>query len=114
MLKRVVSAAFACLLASSAASAETIRTPVSFSPTRGINARVTIQGSRVDYEVWRGRSTKVGEFTVETERKLKIDVSDYDFDGYTDFAVSHIDDGMGTYSVSYIFVYVPKKSVCNS
>jgi hypothetical protein len=35
-------------------------------------------------------------------------VVDYNFDGYKDFSVSHIDDGMGTYTIYDVFLYSPK------
>ena len=42
---------------------------------------------------------------LETEKRLKISVEDYNFDGHKDFAISHVDDGMGTYQVSQVYVY---------
>ena len=42
------------------------------------------------------------------ERKRQIHFQDYNFDGFTDIAVSTPDMGMGVYSIFDIFLYQPK------
>jgi hypothetical protein len=94
-----------CLVGSEA-SASNVRF---FSPRTGISAKLTVEKSQVTYEVSMAKHNKVDQFTVETEKPLKIDVADYNFDGYEDFSISHADDGMGIYTISSIFVYSPKE-----
>jgi hypothetical protein len=79
-----------------------------FSPTRGVSVSIAIEGPRVDYEIRKAGSVVSHEYVTQTENPLKLVLADYNFDGYKDFSVFHIDDGMGTYTVHYIFVYSPK------
>lgn len=81
---------------------------LTFQPACGISARVAVAGPRLTYEVSKAKATNSAALTVETEKAVHITVADYNFDGYKDFAAWHIDDGMGTYSIFRIFVYVPK------
>lgn len=41
---------------------------------------------------------------VKTGQRLKVEVEDYNFDGHEDFAISHRDDGMGTYRMYQVYV----------
>lgn len=43
-----------------------------------------------------------------TGKQSKLEVNDYNFDGFTDFASFHTDDGMGVYTIYEIFIYNPK------
>lgn len=42
---------------------------------------------------------------IETKKPVAIKVDDYNFDGYQDFSISSIDEGMGTYRIYRIFIY---------
>jgi hypothetical protein len=42
-----------------------------------------------------------------TDKKSTISIQDYNFDGYKDIGVWHMDDGMGTYTFWEIFIYNP-------
>ena len=75
---------------------ETPKDSVSFSPARGIDVAVTNAGQVVSEEI-----------VVETEKKIKVNLADYNFDGHMDFSLSHTDDGMGTYQVYQIYVFSP-------
>lgn len=79
--------------------------PKVFAPKCGIQAKVLVNGGMVSYEASKGSDIKFGSFLVETEKPLRVEIADYNFDGYSDFSVSHIDDGMGTYSIFHIWVY---------
>ncbi|MDQ6528852.1 hypothetical protein [Flavobacterium sp. LHD-85] len=43
-----------------------------------------------------------------TEKPSHLEINDYNFDGFSDFAVFHTDDGMGVYTIYQIFVYDSK------
>lgn len=43
-----------------------------------------------------------------TGRESHLEINDYNFDGYTDFASYHTDDGMGVYSIYQVFIFNPK------
>ncbi len=49
-----------------------------------------------------------GKLTLpSSERPLHIEVADFNFDGHEDFAVWHLDDGMGVHKIYRIFLYTP-------
>lgn len=43
-----------------------------------------------------------------TGKPSHLEINDYNFDGYTDFASFHTDDGMGVYTIYQIFIFNPK------
>lgn len=79
-----------------------------FVPKCGIAAKVVVEDAQVAFEVTKGALRHADSVTIETEKALRVQVADYNFDGYDDFAVSHLDDGMGTYTIFHIYAYVPK------
>jgi hypothetical protein len=84
--------------------------PVVFMPKLGIRATVVVKGAEAEYEVTDRYVKNVGATAMQTEKKVNVTIADYNFDGYKDFSLSHIDDGMGTYTKFRIFVYSPKAS----
>ncbi|MFD2941069.1 XAC2610-related protein [Flavobacterium notoginsengisoli] len=42
-----------------------------------------------------------------TGKPSHLEINDYNFDGFTDFASYHTDDGMGVYTIYQIFVFNP-------
>ena len=46
-----------------------------------------------------------------TGRSMDLTVEDYNFDGFSDFSCSHVDDGMGVYRIYQIFIYNPKTNL---
>lgn len=49
-----------------------------------------------------------------TGKASYLQINDYNFDGFTDFACYHADDGMGVYMIYQIFVFNPKTQKFNS
>ncbi|MCC9072644.1 hypothetical protein LNQ49_13740 [Flavobacterium sp. F-65] len=45
-----------------------------------------------------------------TGKQMHLVIEDYNFDGYTDFAYYHLDDGMGVYTIYQIFTYNPESN----
>jgi len=43
-----------------------------------------------------------------TGKPSHLEINDYNFDGFTDFASFRADDGMGVYTIYQIFIYNPK------
>ncbi|WP_454765450.1 XAC2610-related protein [Cupriavidus campinensis] len=59
---------------------------------------------------WKGqRQKKSGEIVFHSGRSLHIENDDYNFYGHRDFAVWHLDDGMGVYRIYRIFLYSPRR-----
>jgi hypothetical protein len=93
--------AFACLSAFAAADASKL----AFSPLCDVKAEVVAKDQEVTITVRHGAEVATETIQVETEKKLKLAVDDFNFDGHPDFAISHTDDGMGTYTISQIYSY---------
>jgi hypothetical protein len=83
---------------------------LSFAPMCGVSTDVVAIGPEVTVTVKKGSDVKTEKIQVETEKNLKLSVDDYNFDGHPDFAISHIDDGMGTYTIYQIYIYSPKEN----
>lgn len=83
---------------------------ISFSPTYGVFIEVTANDQQVTVEIKNKNSIARERFLVATEKSLDINADDYNFDGKTDFSISHIDDGMGTYIIHQIYIYSAKKN----
>ena len=78
---------------------------VTFSPASDVEASLTVSGPQVLLKVKSKQGESEETIAVETEKKLKLSVEDYNFDGHKDFAISHVDDGMGTYETSQVYIY---------
>lgn len=91
-------------------SAMTFAEPIKFEPETGV--AVTLVPNKADLTVT--VQTKTGSrdrvISFQTEKVMHLEVGDYNFDGFQDFSVWYVDDGMGTYSIHRVFVYDPKKS----
>lgn len=79
---------------------------VTFSPAPGVEASLTVSVPQVLLKIKSKQGGSQETIALETEKSLTIRVEDYNFDGHKDFAISHIDDGMGTYQISHVYVYV--------
>ncbi|MEB0225359.1 hypothetical protein RHM58_07515 [Pseudomonas sp. 10S4] len=84
-------------------------TPVTtFHPSKGVEATLALNGSVLVVGVKNGSRAESKTIDFEAINELHIQVDDFNFDGKKDFAVWQVDDGMGTYTVSRIFVYQPE------
>lgn len=54
-----------------------------------------------------GKILSTEEIDVLSEKKNHITFEDYNRDGYKDFSVWHLDEGMGTYKVYRLFIFTP-------
>jgi hypothetical protein len=77
----------------------------SFTPVPGATAQISAAGQAVTVTTKTPRGVKRQHISFDTEHSLVLNVDDYNFDSHRDFAVSHIDDGMGTYTIYEIYVY---------
>ncbi|WP_222945034.1 hypothetical protein [Paraburkholderia sp. 31.1] len=78
-----------------------------FSPANGAKAVITTEEDALTWQVNYGGKTNRERVDVDTEKPIYVDVNDYDFSGHLGFAVWHVDDGMGTYSVYRVFTFSP-------
>jgi len=78
---------------------------VTFAPASGVEASLAVSGPQVLLKVQGKQGESEETIAVETGKRLKISVEDYNFDGHKDFAISHVDDGMGAYQISQVYVY---------
>lgn len=79
-----------------------------FFPENNVKVKVTTSDSKANYEIDSGSKIISKEIPVETEKAIKINIEDYNFDGHKDIAISHIDDGMGNFTAYRIFLYSTK------
>lgn len=68
-----------------------------------------------DFETLKIKNAKTGQIQVIknveasiTGKQSKLEVNDFNFDGFMDFASFHTDDGMGVYTIYQIFIFNPK------
>ncbi|MDR6762873.1 hypothetical protein J2Y38_003091 [Flavobacterium sp. 2755] len=68
-----------------------------------------------DFETLKIKNSKTGQIQVInnleasiTGKQSRLEVNDFNFDGFTDFASFHTDDGMGVYTIYEIFIFNPK------
>ncbi|CAM2164217.1 conserved exported hypothetical protein [Paraburkholderia sacchari] len=78
-----------------------------FSPAHGMKAVVAVDGQVLTWVINYGHGDNRDRVVIDTEKNVHIDVDDYDFSGRLGFAVWHVDDGMGTYSVYRVFTFSP-------
>ena len=76
-----------------------------FSPAKGVTAQLEVRGHEVQLSLVSHDGRMNDTLAIDTEKPLRIKVEDYNFDGYKDFAISHTDDGMGTYEIFYVYAY---------
>lgn len=79
---------------------------LSFSPQYKAAAEVVSKGQEIKVTVKVGSQEATDIFTFETERKLRLAVDDFDFDGHKDFSVSHTDDGIGGWAITLSLICI--------
>lgn len=87
--------------ASHAANAQTVR----LSPAPRVTTTLQIDGQTVTVTTTAPSGNRTRAIVIDTEKHLHADIADYNFDGYPDFSIWHVDDGMGTYSQYRIFTF---------
>jgi len=95
------------VLVSSSAHSDDVK-EFHFSPESSVRAMVTVANREVSFSTKFGGLYKNSKVSIDSENPVRIEINDYNFDGFKDFSISHIDDGQGTYSIYRIFVYSKK------
>ncbi|MBX9900579.1 MAG: hypothetical protein K2Y28_07330 [Burkholderiaceae bacterium] len=88
-------------------------TPISFVNKDSSLVKLTPKKNLVNVQIEFRGQLKSEIVTVETEQDAKVSIDDYNFDGFKDFSVRHLDDGKGTYTIHRIFIYAPGKGKFN-
>ena len=76
-----------------------------FSPDGSVQATVTVANRVVSFSTQSGRLHKNSKVSIDSENPVRVKIDDYNFDGFKDFSIFHLDDGQGTYSIYRIFIY---------
>jgi hypothetical protein len=76
-----------------------------FSPAPGVKAVIAVEGEALTWRVYYGGGNNQGRVDVDTEKPIYVDVNDDEFSDRLGFAVWHVDDGMGTYSIYRLFTF---------
>ncbi|WP_232519460.1 XAC2610-related protein [Pseudomonas koreensis] len=79
-----------------------------FSPTKGVDATLVLEGSKLDIAVKRETHSESRTIDFEAVNELHVQIDDFNFDGDKDFAIWQLDDGMGTYPYYRVFIYRAK------
>lgn len=86
-------------------SAKASEDACAFSPAPGVKAVVTIDKQSLSWTLDDGAGKNQDLVDIETEKSIHVDINDYDFSGNLGFAVWHLDDGMGAYSIYRVFTF---------
>lgn len=62
---------------------------VEFSPAKGVQAVLTVTGREVELNFYGQGGSATETIAVDTEKKLRVKIEDYNFDGYKDFSIVH-------------------------
>ncbi|WP_248742397.1 MULTISPECIES: XAC2610-related protein [unclassified Pseudomonas] len=104
MRSKTLAASLLGLLWSMPVLAET----TTFSPTKGIEATLVLEGSKLSVAVKGEMHNESRTIDFEAVNELHVQIDDYNFDGAKDFAIWQLDDGMGTYDYYRVFIYQVK------
>ena len=80
---------------------------VAFSPKERVDIEAWTKDQRLFVEIRSSGNIKIYDFEFDTEKKINLTINDFNFDGYTDISVRHIDDGMGIFTISRVFIFSP-------
>jgi len=83
---------------------------ITFSPTKNVAATLVLEGPMLTVTVKNEAHNDSRTIDFQAENDLHMQINDFNFDGVKDFAVSQIDDGMGTFDYYRIFIYHQKSS----
>jgi hypothetical protein len=85
-----------------------ISNEVNFFPEPGLSTKVIIKANKVTVIMNNAVDRNINDLKIDAEKNLNLKIEDFNFDGNKDFSISYIDDGMGTYFIDRIFLYVRK------
>jgi len=91
-------------------SAVAFAEPLSFSPDKGVSVTLVPDKNNLTVITEGKNGSKTEAISFQTEKAMHVEIDDYNFDRLKDFSVWYIDDGMGTYSIHRIFIYIPENS----
>jgi hypothetical protein len=94
-------------------SAVVFAEPIQFEPEKRVAVTLVPDKTDLTVTVQTKNGSKDRMISFQTEKVMHVEVGDYNFDGFQDFSVWYVDDGMGTYSIHRVFVYIPKNSSFN-
>jgi hypothetical protein len=95
------------LLLSAGVVAGQAKSTANFQPAPGITVTVTTSRSAINYTITSAKDSKPNSIPLEIESQPNVRVQDFNFDGYLDFEVWYVDEGMGKYTVHRVFVFSP-------
>jgi hypothetical protein len=97
------------LAAFASAASEPDESSVTFQPYSGVVVNLTASKSKIEYDLTTLDEPKRRTLiALEVETQPHVEISDFNFDGYKDFSVWYLDEGMGQYSIHRVFIYQPK------
>ncbi|MFL9911538.1 hypothetical protein [Paraburkholderia sp. RL17-337-BIB-A] len=82
---------------------------IEFSPDGRVNVALKAEGKLIFYKIYGPNFRRSREVVVDSEKKININIDDFNFDGEKDFSIWYVDDGMGGLHNSQNF-YVFKKT----
>jgi hypothetical protein len=106
-MKIILTAAFILAAFGTAASGPE-EGSVTFKPCTSVEVNITASKAKIDYRVTTVGETKRTLLPLEIETQPHVEVNDFNFDGYKDFSVWYLDEGMGKYTIHRVFIYQPK------
>lgn len=76
-----------------------------FSPKNGVDIEAYTKAQILFYKISASKKTESHQVGFDTEKKINLTIEDFNFDGHLDMSVSHIDDGMGNFTISRVFIF---------
>ncbi|MEE1948730.1 hypothetical protein V0R48_07085 [Pseudomonas alcaligenes] len=82
---------------------------LNFSPNKGIEIEAYTKEQTLLYKIVTSENINSHKIKFDTDKKISIAIKDFNFDDHLDMSISHLDDGMGVFTVSRVFIYSPAK-----
>jgi len=80
---------------------------LTFSPNKGVEIEAYTKEQMLFYKIATSENIKPHEIEFDTDKKISLAIKDFNFDDHPDMSVSHLDDGMGVFTVFRVFIYSP-------
>lgn len=106
MITRIISVFLTLLSANSAAC----NNHLELRPADGMIIKADVEETELVYSISLKDEIKTNRIKFDTEKRLYLGSDDLNFDGYPDIFAWHTDEGMGSFSVYRIFIYLPKNN----